>query len=59
MKVTLEAQIGVIGGTMGLFSGFSVLSGVEIAYYLGKFMFGKLLDKLNIFIKHRKIAKLP
>ena len=33
-KVTTEAQLGLIGGTMGLLTGFSILSGVEIVYYL-------------------------
>ena len=35
-KVTLEAQLGLIGGTMGLFTGFSILSAVEIIYYIVK-----------------------
>ena len=34
VKVTTEAQLGLIGGTMGLLTGFSILSGVEIVYYL-------------------------
>ena len=34
LKVTLEGMIGLIGGTMGLLTGFSVLSGVEIIYFL-------------------------
>ena len=38
VKVTLEAQLGLIGGTMGLLTGFSILSGVEILYYLVKFL---------------------
>ena len=29
----MEAQLGLIGGTMGLLTGFSILSGVEIIYY--------------------------
>ena len=33
-KATFETQISVLGGTLGLFSGFSVLSAVEIVYYL-------------------------
>ena len=33
-QVTMEAQLGLIGGTMGLLTGFSILSGVEIIYYL-------------------------
>ena len=33
VKVTLEAQLGLIGGTMGLLTGFSILSGVEIFYF--------------------------
>ena len=36
LKVTMEAQLGLIGGTMGLLTGFSILSGVEIIYYLLK-----------------------
>ena len=37
LKVTIEAQLGLIGGTMGLLTGFSILSGVEIIYYLLRF----------------------
>ena len=37
-KLTLEAQLGLIGGTMGLLTGFSILSGVEIIYYAIKFL---------------------
>ena len=33
----MEAQLGLIGGTMGLLTGFSILSGVEIIYYAIKF----------------------
>ena len=33
-KITLEAQLGLIGGTMGLLTGFSILSGVEILYFI-------------------------
>ena len=38
-KMTMETMVGVIGGTMGLFTGFSILSGVEIVYYLLKLVF--------------------
>ena len=37
VKVTINAQLGLIGGTMGLLTGFSILSGVEIIYYLARF----------------------
>ena len=36
VKVTINAQLGLIGGTMGLLTGFSILSAVEIIYYLAK-----------------------
>ena len=36
-KITLEAQLGLIGGTMGLLTGFSILSGVEIIYFVFRF----------------------
>jgi hypothetical protein len=42
VKVTLEAQLGVVGGTMGLFTGFSVLSAVEIVFFIGKFFMSTL-----------------
>ena len=41
IRVTLEAQVGLIGGTLGLFSGISMLSGVEIVYFLVKFCLAK------------------
>ena len=34
----MEGALGLVGGTMGLFSGFSLLSGVEIVYYLAKYI---------------------
>ena len=37
-KVTMEAQLGLVGGTMGLLTGFSILSAVEITYFLVRFM---------------------
>ena len=36
-QVTTEAALGLIGGTMGLLTGFSILTGVEIIYYLIRF----------------------
>ena len=36
--MTVEAQLGLIGGTMGLFTGFSLVSGVEIIYFLLRFV---------------------
>ena len=33
-KIKLEAQISLIGGTMGLLTGFSIISGVEIIFFL-------------------------
>ena len=47
VKVTLEGQLGVIGGTMGLFAGFSILSGVEIAYFALK-LFLSMLNKYKV-----------
>ena len=34
----MEGQLGLIGGTMGLLTGFSILSGVEILYYLARLL---------------------
>ena len=35
-RVKFEDMLGVVGGTMGLLTGFSIVSGVEIVYYLLK-----------------------
>ena len=33
-KIKTEAQLSLIGGTMGLLIGFSIISGVEIIFFL-------------------------
>ena len=39
-----EDMLSAIGGTMGLLTGFSIISGVEILYFAAKIMW-KLLQK--------------
>ena len=46
-RVNLESALGVIGGTMGLFTGFSVLSAVEIVYYAIKYLFALDTARIN------------
>ena len=36
-KIKTEAQLSLIGGTMGLLTGFSIISGVEIVFFLFRF----------------------
>ena len=36
MRTNFETQLSTIGGTLGLFAGFSILSAVEIMFHLGK-----------------------
>ena len=49
-KMTLKAQIGLIGGTMGLLTGFSILSGVEIIYYALKFFVSLRIARADVAI---------
>ena len=44
-KATFETQISVLGGTLGLFSGFSILSAIEIVYYLFKLFSSVIVRK--------------
>ena len=37
-KIKLEGQLSLIGGTMGLLTGFSIISGVEIVIFLIRFI---------------------
>ena len=36
VQITIESSVGLVGGTMGLFTGFSILSGVETIYFMAK-----------------------
>ena len=54
VKVTTEAQLGLIGGTMGLLTGFSLISGVEILYFVIKILSGTIMKKLKAKRKHDK-----
>ena len=36
-KIKVEAQLSLIGGTMGLLTGFSIISGIEIIFFLFRF----------------------
>ena len=42
-KIKTEAQLSLIGGTMGLFSGFSIISGVEIVFFVAKLFYKGVL----------------
>ena len=45
-------MLSAIGGTMGLLTGFSIISGVEIIYFVAKMILEKTkLMKLNWFVK--------
>ena len=46
-KATVTVIISTIGGTMGLLTGFSLLSGVEIIYYATKIFLAKIKEKVN------------
>ena len=45
MKLTPESQLGLIGGTMGLFTGFSILSAIEIIYFAVRFFLSLKISK--------------
>ena len=44
-KIKTEAQLSLIGGTMGLLTGFSIISGVEILYFAAKIIYKMFKDK--------------
>ena len=49
-KIKTEAQLSLIGGTMGLLTGFSIISGVEILHFLAKFAAGWILAKIETLV---------
>ena len=42
---SLVDKLSAIGGTMGLLTGFSLISGVEILYFLGRIVLGIIEGK--------------
>ena len=50
-RASFEDLLSSVGGTMGLFTGFSLISGVEMIYFLTKLIY-MLMQK--IFIKQSK-----
>ena len=46
-RANFETRLSVVGGTMGLFSGFSLISGMEIVYYICKVCMGAYRKKRN------------
>ena len=55
VKITIEGQLGLIGGTMGLLTGFSIISGVEIIYFIIKFIVSSLRFNRLRFKKAKKV----
>ena len=46
-KANFVSKLSAIGGTMGLFTGFSIISGIEILYFGCKLMFSFIQNNLN------------
>ena len=57
-RMTLTAQIGLIGGTMGLLTGFSILSAVEIIYFATKFILSLRSRKVGVASEPRDVAPM-
>ena len=46
-KIKVEAQLSLIGGTMGLLTGFSIISAVEILYFAAKIVVYIMRNKIE------------
>ena len=46
-KIKTEAQLSLIGGTMGLLTGFSIISGIEIIFFLFRLILSQILSGSN------------
>ena len=57
-KIKFEAQLSLIGGTMGLLTGFSIISGVEIVFFLFRLITWPPLDfylfQVGCFLQNHK-----
>ena len=50
-KTKMEAQLSLIGGTMGLLTGFSIISGVEVIFFLFRFVLLNI-DSFQLLSRH-------
>ena len=57
-KIKFEGQLSLIGGTMGLLTGFSIISGVKILYFLAKFVTTLMLAKIKTFVHLKKMEQM-
>ena len=59
-KIKTEAQLSLIGGTMGLLTGFSIISGVEIIFFLFRLIanIGNVSNSIFRLICSRRITGL-
>ena len=53
-KIKVDAQLSLIGGTMGLLTGFSIISGVEIVFFLFKLIRSLKIPKCDILSPAKK-----
>ena len=47
VRAKLQDQLSNIGGNMGLLTGFSLISAVEILYFATKFVIGVIKERLT------------
>ena len=52
-KIKFEGQLSLIGGTMGLLTGFSIISGVEILVFATTFCAGLIKSKIETYLAIR------
>ena len=52
---TFTDMLSTVGGTFGLLTGFSLISGVEILYFLTKFLMSLSRRNKNAFIRDNKM----
>ena len=47
-RIKFDGQLSLIGGTMGLLTGFSIISGVEILHFASRFLAGFIKSNLEM-----------
>ena len=58
-KFKTEAQLSLIGGTMGLLTGFSIISGVEIIFFLFRLVSVQKSNKIPMSIQVFELSLDP
>ena len=57
-KANFVTKLSAVGGTMGLFAGFSIISGIEMVYFAGKILISFFVRTIRTINNHNTLMRI-